>query len=620
MKLSALILLGLSLSVFAKEKATHQSLAEVMEEIRDPVFTSAQRRQMLDFSRRMMTSKLAAEFGVSAGELNLAFMKNPTRASQLLRDPWYDAQTQFYTTLHQENFYQRWIGLQKLVKFSPYGKGLNATMMAHWGQYSPVKEGRFYARWHKMSVKIGTQTRSFNVPYFLMSQNTQDLISMEAHVPYSELMAGTEYSTFLKSTQTLTKLVRQELAEKMVLNKNIYIRAVANAAKTVASIHYLTGSANRVQTERKVSAFMDGHCSGCSVSEKREYVKGAMIYVDNMKKTMSVGSTADVVKNFCSSLKSNHYYWNPDRLKPTPVDILIDQTKLVNYYTVHKLKEKNKVAIAKTILAQDMGILFLTSAINILDKTQEPVGTKLGCTPQSAAKDNSLVVAAINEAENNIESYVLTIGRKLQQAKFKLSETNSTLDYFVQTNQAATIEATAGYPQGIGWVLKTVAELDQNASRRKKTDKIIAWGGTILGVGLTLTGIGAPEGVAILVSAASVVKGVSAGSYFLVRAQQEKNFAREMRIAKSGSSGLNDALLRNHYKEYKSLKVSYIKEFAGSAISFINLHRLALKQTNGDIAKAHTVLKRVVETAKETGKDEAIGKLQEMVIEVAVSL
>ena len=73
MKLSALILLGLSLSVFAKEKATHQSLAEVMEEIRDPVFTSAQRKQMLDFSRRMMTTKLASEFGVSEGELNLAF-------------------------------------------------------------------------------------------------------------------------------------------------------------------------------------------------------------------------------------------------------------------------------------------------------------------------------------------------------------------------------------------------------------------------------------------------------------------------------------------------------------------------------------------------------------------
>lgn len=79
----------------------------------------------------MMTKKLAAELKVSEAELNLAFVKNPLHANHIMQDPWIDLQTEFYTTLHQENFRERWMGLQKLVKFTDYGKSITNTMLAH---------------------------------------------------------------------------------------------------------------------------------------------------------------------------------------------------------------------------------------------------------------------------------------------------------------------------------------------------------------------------------------------------------------------------------------------------------------------------------------------------------
>lgn len=617
MKPILLILLAITLPVWGK--STHESLTAVLEEIRDPVFNSADRKGILNFSRLMMVRKLAAEMGVTEAELNLAFVKNPTKAELLLRDPWYDLQTQFYTTLHLENYHSRWIALQKLHKFTAYGLSLHNTMMAHWGRYSPVNEGRFYNRWAKIGIKTAGVTRNFNVPYFLMSPNTMELIQMEAHTPYSEIFENkTTQANFLKNTTALTRLQKQELAEKLEFNRRIYIRAVANSAKTIASIRYLTGESNRHQTESKIASFLDGFCNNCTVSEKKEYKKAAMTYVDNMKNAMAVTTVPALTQSFCKSLKQNSYHWNVDKLKPTPIEIALDQTKLINYYLIHKLKNKNRDAIARTVVSHDMGILFLTGAINVLDKMQEPIGTKLGCVPGTNARDISFVRASIEEAETNIESYVVRINRKLKESRYSIANVTDTLEYFIQTNQTASIEAAATFPQGIGYVLKSIVELDRDVKRRKTTDAVVTWGGTILGVGLTLTGIGAPEGVAVLVATAGIVKGLSAGSYFLVRSQQEKQFARELRLAKNGASGLSDANFRMHYKEYKSLKVSYIKEFAGTAISFMTLHRLALRQT-GDIAKANTVLKRVIETAKTTGKEEALGKLQEMVIQVAIS-
>lgn len=611
-------MLGISLPVLAKDRATHQSLTDLLSEIRDPMFKTQKRIEYLEFSRRMMTKKLAEELKVSTNELNLAFVKNPLNGNLVLQDPWIDLQTEFYTTLHQENFRQRWMGLQSLVKFTDYGKGITSTMLAHWSEYSPVKENRFYARWSKFGIKTGDKNRQFNIPYFLMSSNIKELISMEAYTPYEELFGTQELVNFQKNTNGLTRIQKQELAEKMTLNQKIYIRAVANSAKTVASLHYLTGELNRVQSEKKVSAFLDGFCDGCSQKEKREYQSAAMSYVDLMKKSMTTSTMPEVVTNFCSGLRKNNYYWNADKVKPTPVEILVDNTRVVDYYVYHKLKGKNKDAIAKTILSQDLGILFLTNAMNYLDKTQGPVATKLGCTSQSTSKDVNLIKASIDEAETNVETYIVRLNQKLLAARYKLKNSSDLVEYFVQTNQSASVEAISSFPQGIGWVLKAIAELEQDVSRRKKTDKIVAWGGTIIGIGLTLTGFGAPEGIAILCSTAGVIKGVASGSYLLVRAKQEKQFVLEMRIAKNGSAGLNEANLKMHYADYKDLKVGYIKEFAGSAINFSTMYRESLKITK-DVAKTHSIIKRVIETAKASGKDEAIGKVQEMVIELAMN-
>lgn len=625
MKIFFLLFLIVTSTAWSRDRSTHQSLAGLLEEVRDPVFSSAQRKFYLSHSRALMARKLAQEFGVPEGELNLAFVKNPTKVSHLMRDPWYDVQTQFYTTLHQENFQKRWIDLQRLVKFSDYGKSLQSTMMAQLGHYSTAREGRYYVRWNKVGINSGGRNRSFTIPYFLMSSKIDDLINMEAHVPYEELLPSRDLSpsrpglqTFINNTQKLSRIQRQELAEKMELNQRIYIRAVANAAKTIASIHYLTGSQNRHMTERKVGNFIEAFCDGCSASEKKEYQTAAMTYVDQIRPAMSATSISSITQNFCTSLKANHYYWNIDRLKPTPVELLADQTKLLNYYTIHKLKGKNREALAKTILAQDMGILFLTGAINILDKSQEPVGTKLLCSGQSLTRDANLVRAAITEAESNIQSYVTRINRQLMSGRFNLNSSNITLEYFVQTNQAATAEAMAHYPQGIGWVLKTITTLDKNVSRRKKTDKIVTWGGSILGVGLIITGIGAPEGVAVLISSIGLVKGVSSGTYFLLRSQQEKQFGKEMRLAKRGSSGLSEENLKQHYRSYKSLKVQYIKEFGSAGLNFINLHRLAMSKSGGDVVKAHNVLRRAAEAAKETGKEQAFEQLQDLILNFAV--
>lgn len=567
----------------------------------------------------MMSRLLARELQIKEDELTLSFVKNPTRSALLLQSPWYDVQTQFYTTLHQENFLNRWQKLQSLVKFSEYGKSISGTMMAHLGDYDPVAEGRFYLRWSDITLKHNGKARHFNVPYFLMSQNIQDLVTLEEHTPYSELIPAKILPVFNTQTAKLSRLQKQELAEKRELNRRIYLRAVANGAKTFGSILYLSGVMNRHNTEKKVSSFTEENCSGCTQKEKSDIQRGALNYLDSMKKVVSTSRTEEVITNFCSSLRANHYHWNIDRLKPLPQELLLNQAKLVDYYVHYKLKEKNREAMAKTILEQDLGVLFLTGAINILDKNNEPVGTRLQCTRTSKKNDSDLLVKAIHEAEKNIETYLNRISGKVKGASFHLQETTKVLEYFVQTNQAATIEATSSFPQGIGWVLKSIAELDGDKKRREKMDSVITWGGAVIGIGLTLTGIGAPEGVAILLSTAGLLKGVSSGSYYLIRSKQEKSFAKAMHLVKKGGFTLSEANLREHYKKYKSLKVSYIKEFAATTFSFVNMHREALNYTNGDIKKTHTIMERVLKTMKETGKDEAIGKVKEKIIELAVN-
>lgn len=613
-----LVLLFLSTVAFAKDKATYQSLTDISMIVRDPVFSSDQRLYYLDFTRKMMVKKLAEEMNVPETELNLTFMKNPSNARRLLGDPWIDLQTEFYTSLHQENFHQRWTSLQRLVKFTDYGKGIYKTMIGHLGNYSPVNENRFYLRWHNVTLNTDTKTRQFSIPYFLMSSQIKDLVALEAHVPYEELVKEKDMPTFLAKTPQFKRVKRQELAEKMELARRIFIRAVSNAAKTVGSIHYLTGAHNRHSAEGKITTFVDRYCETCTIKDRKDAVIGAMAYLDNMKKSVSYNNTTAVATKFCSSLRNNLYHWNVDRLKPTPVELMIDNTRVIDYYTVHKLKKKNVEAMAKTVLEQDLGVLFITNALTLLDKAQEPIGTKLECTKASAQKDSKLVQEAIDEAEKNVSQYITHVGKKVSDSKYDLSATNSLIEYFVQTNQAATIEATSAYPQGIGWVLKSLAELDQDTNRRKKVDSVITWGGAILGIGLTLTGVGAPEGVSIMIASIGVVKGATAGTYYFVRAQQEKNFAHEMQLSKNAGSGLTEENLRLHYSEYKTLKILYIKEFAQSALNFANLHRMCMNRT-GDVGKTHSIFRRVFETAKATGKDTAVETVQEMVIQLAVN-
>lgn len=598
MKLFPLFLFLLSFSLSARDRATHESLNDLLEIIRDPVFTSKQRTEYLDFSRRMMSGMLARELGVQEDQLTLSFVKNATRSTYLLQPHWHDVQTQFYTTLHQENFFERWQKLQRLVKFTAYGKSITATMMAHLGQFDPVSEGRFYVRWSQVRLKTGGKTRQFNVPYFLMSKKIQDLVEFEDHVPFQEMMTEKELISFNSFTTKLTRLEKQELAEKRELNRRIFLRAVANGAKTVGSIHHLTGIMNRHNTEQKVISFVQDNCNGCSLKEKNDIQKSALNYLDAMKKVVTHSGPGDIINGFCETLRSNNYSWNAES---------------------YKLKGKNREAMAKTILQQDMGVLFLTGAITLMDKNAEPVGTKLQCSKNSLKGDTRLLVSSVNDAQKNIETYIKKISDKIRTASYSLQNTTNVLEYFVQTNQAATIEATSFYPQGIGWVLRSIAELDADKKRREKTDSVITWGGTIIGIGLTLTGIGAPEGVAILLSTAGMIKGIGAGSYYLVRSRQEKNFAREMKLVKHAGPSLSEENLREHYRKYKSLKVSYIKEFSSSAFSFVSIHRAALRHTGGDINKAHTIMEKVLKTVKESGRDEVIGKIQEMVIELAVN-
>jgi hypothetical protein len=341
---------------------------------------------------------------------------------------------------------------------------------------------------------------------------------------------------------------------------------------------------------------------------------GAMNYLQNVGKAPSRYGVKNLTEELCLILKDQGYHWDVERLKPTPLDILLDKTKLFNYFVVNKLKDKNRSALAKVILEHDFGILFLTGSINLLDKEQVPVGTKLVCRSETSSKDQEHVLSAIQEAQSNVEAYVDRVNKLLSSDIHSIHTSSQIIEYFVQTNQSATAEAMVTFPQGIGWILKSIAKLEQNTAHRKKMDKVILWGGTIIGIGLTITGFAAPEGVAILASTAGVIKGLSSGTYFATRASQEKTFAKEMRLAKDGNAVFSEENLKFHFKNYKRMKVSYMKEFACSATGFFKLHDLALKQTSGNISKAHSLLKKVFNAAAET-KSQALEQLQSMIIE-----
>lgn len=620
MKWTILSLLILSFSTLAAEKVTFESLTDLSEAIRDPVFTSKQRKEYLEFTRKMMVKKLAEELAVQESDLNSTFLKTPSKSAVLMGDPWFDLQTQFYITLHQENFNERWNDLQKFVKFTDYGTNIYKAMMGHLASYSPISEGRYYQRWHQVNIVRDGKKRKYNIPYFLLSRNVNDLISMEAHTPFEELIPKNEFAAFTRNIKNFTRVQAQELAEKHEFNKRIFLRALANASKTIATLNYLSGAVSREETEKKVTRFLDRHCVICSEKEKKDNLTGAMNYVDYMQKDGVKPNLTEVTKGFCNSLVKNKYHWNVDELKPLPRDLLLDQTKFADYYVVHKLKKKNKEAIANTILSEDMGILFVTSALTVLDKRQDPIAMRLRCEPSSRAHDNRLVVAATLEAQKNIETYVNTVIEKINTAKYNIVETDKLLEFFVQTNPSATIEATSFFPQGIGWTLKTIAILDKDVNRRAKIDNIVEWGGLIVGMAITFTGIGAPEGLAMVFASASLLRGASTGTYFLVRSKQEKAFMKHLKEARNGTNGVMNESFEFHFNQYKSNKVQFIKEFGQTAFSFGTLYRKALKNTGGDIEKTNRVMKKALITLKLTTKEESFEAIQELIIGLAISI
>jgi phage gp36-like protein len=616
--LSFVLILLLHLEAATAETQTHlefEVLKDLLIEVRDPVFSAKERKEVLTFAQKRIMERLVEEIKVPEDKLKKHFKESPSHTSLLFSHFWPDLQTQFYMTLHHGTLEERWQEMKPLVKFTSFGEGIFGTMMGHLGNFSPEAEGRYYLRWHKDKTKESKSFEYFAYPYFLHSKDLSTLLKTESHIPYIELIEKNVQADFQQKTSKLPIKKKQELAEKIILVKKIHLRAIANSAKTIASLENLRSAQDQTKIEERVTAFVDKFCINCSKKEKSEYISGAINYLQSIGKHSSSNSMEILTAELCKTLKKSGYIWNIDKLKPTPLEVLLDQRKLLNFYTLHKLKDKNKEALARAILDHEFGTLFLTNSINVLDKTEEPVGTKLACLDETADSDQSHVQKSITEAITHVEAYIERLNKLMTASPYSLTNTSEIVDYFVQTNQAATVEAITTYPQGIGWVLKSIAELEQNVARRKKLDAVVSWGGAIIGVGLTLTGLGAPEGVAILLSTAGVLKGLSAGTYYAVRASQEKSFAKELRLARAGSALITEENLKFHYRNYKTLKVTYMREFVCTAASFIYLHRLAVKQTSGDLAKSHEVLKKVLTTAKDEVKPGAIDFLKAKIIE-----
>jgi hypothetical protein len=617
MKYSALMFVMVSLPVAAT--SGHVSLRDLMREIRDSEFLSVERKESLEFTRHRMQELLASELNVKTSELNLTLVRNPARQEVLTTLPWRELVTEYYTTLHLEALHHRWNALGPLVNISDYGKNIKNSLLAQWGNFSAVEEGRYYQRSHSLNIKTPGRNFPVKIPYFLMSEKNDVLLNNEGRVPYQEL-SGIDLTDFERNTKKLTPIQKQEVAERKILNRRIVSRAVANGAKTIVSLYNLTGLMNKERTTEKLTLFVDNYCTYCSTEEKRDMIKSAFAYADSIAPTLNGRSVSDISKNFCGSLRQNNYKWNIDSLRPHPIEMLQDKSRMADYYLFHRLNKINKAAIAKTILQQDFGILFITNAINIIDKKNgEPVGTNLGCVKETSSQDQVYVRIAIEEAYKNILKYSDVVKKQITEEKEDLPSLISTLDYLVQTNQSATAQALAAFPQGTGYVLKSIVDLDQKIERRKKRDKVVTWGGTIVGMGLVLTGVFAPKGVAIYVSLAWVIKGMSHSSYYFVRSQQERLYFEQMLLSYKSNGKLSEENLRHHYKEHRALKIKFIKELGSTLIDFYGLQSEALKLKNGDVKKAHALMTKVFGTAKRAGKNFSKEKIKDMIIDLAMS-
>lgn len=608
------------------------SLREIILDVRDSHYESAKRRQYLQFVQTKMSEKLAKDLKLKPKELNGHVMGNAEAMKLLRTSPWIDLQTEFYVTLHQEALNEKWNVMKEKRKFTDYGKNLMDSMMVHLGNYVPTNEGHSYGRWQNISVAKNGKTQNMRLPFFLMSPKVQDLIRIDAHTGYESLFPKVEnesslnpsLNTFLKNTRVKEREDLQELAEVVQLNRRIYLRAVANAAKTVASVYYLTGEYSLTQTQTKVRNFIDKYCEGCSRKDRDDYEAAAMTFVQNRKKEMRIyKSGKDVVSSFCMDLESNGYSWFAEEQKPKldpkyEVQTVARDNTYVDMSRVRAQMHSMRLsALRKAVYSHDLGVLFLTNKLSMMNKTNTEVyGTTLGCKPETLAADASRVKGAIEEARQNVEVYLKRVNEKLRGSIFSMKYASEALEYLAQTNVSATSEAVMTFPQGMIHVMNAVLELDKDVKRRKRMDKAVAWGGTVIGVALVVSGIGAPEGVAILLTVASMTKGAISGFYHLARSQQEKKFYKELSVAKVGlgTTFYLDGNLSQHYSEYRDLRTQYLVDFAGAIYSFGKIHTAAISKVGGDVRKAHGLIRGTMQKCKEVGKDMGQDEIMEAFI------
>ena len=83
-------------------------MENLMVDIRDPYFHSSDRKKYLQHVQTKMQQKLAQEMNVTTDKLSQSFVQDQKKMNLLWAPGWIELQTEFYTTLHQEVFYQRW--------------------------------------------------------------------------------------------------------------------------------------------------------------------------------------------------------------------------------------------------------------------------------------------------------------------------------------------------------------------------------------------------------------------------------------------------------------------------------------------------------------------------------
>ena len=631
----SLLMLASSISWGKAPPPNHASLTSLMQEVRDPYFDSAKRKEYLQFTQTHMQSILAKELGTTPTHLSKKFVENKAHMDKLWEPNWIQLQTEFYATLHQEILFQRWSTRTKNKKVTDYGKNIHQAMILHLGKYSGVKEGRLYSRWNTLSTNKAGKVTDHRIPYFIFAPDTNGLLALDAHTHYADILpkdkeetlGNPSLNTLIKESGKKSADDLQELAEVIQLNHRIYVRAVANSAKTVASVSYLTGEYTLAQTESKVASFVDSFCEGCSKKEKGDYKLAALNYVKATKKELLQNYNPKlIVQTFCTELKSNGYTFpeKPDLTKK-PLDIYERPTVAIDNTRVDMSKIRGQIALArlsalrKTVAEHDLGVLFLTNALSNMSSREDVSGTWLGCKPESESSDIFRVRAAVGEARAKVEEYITLINTKIKNSPLTVKAATETLEYFTQTNVSATSEAVMTFPQGINLVIDSVLSLDGDVKRRKRVDTAVAWGGTIIGVGLAITGIGAPEGAAVLIAVASMTKGAIWGSYYMYRSQQEKAFYKEISAAKSGlgNNFYLDTNLSQHYDDYRKMRLNYITEFGQAAVQFVKIHQMALVQTSGSVPQAHGLLKKTFQKARVASEEVGQDQIAQILVSVS---